>query len=239
MSSDLPANGPDPSTDPSGAPTGIYRLAWGFYLVLAVAAVVWIGSSHGSIPLALFVDPASWWIDAILGVLAGLALVALWDVGRHLLPAMRRLEEALAEQIGPLDPAEALALALISGFAEELFFRGAVQSSWGFLWATAIFTAMHWGRARVFRWWTLFAFVAALVFGGLTAYRGNISAAVISHTLVNGINLYRLSVRHLAGDGSVAKAPSPEPERDLLDSADAGQAPPRSGDRDPAAKERE
>ena len=106
---------------------------------------------------------------------------------------MRELEHVLANLMGRLDASEALVLAIISGFAEELFFRGAVQSSWGFYWATLIFTLMHSGSGRAFRWWTLFAFVAALVFGGLTVYRGSIMAAVVAHTVVNSINLRRLA----------------------------------------------
>ncbi len=185
---------------------GIYRLAWTFYLVLAIAGVIWIGTSQGSIPLALFIDTASWWLDLGLGLIAGLGLVALWNAGRQFVPAMRELEKVLAKQIGPLDPSEALALALISGFAEELFFRGAVQTSWGWGWATVIFTLMHSGSGRAFRWWTLFAFAAALVFGGLTFYRGSILASVVAHTVVNSINL-----RRLAEIGAIDLLDSPEP----------------------------
>ncbi len=188
MSNEPPADG---SQDPAER-FGLYRVAWWFYLVLAVAGVVWIGSSQGSIPLALFVDTTRWWVDVGLGLAAGLALVGVWDVGRRFVPAMRELEAMLAEHLGDLDPSEALAMALISGFAEELFFRGAVQTSWGWGWAVVIFTLMHSGSGRPFRWWTLFAFVAAVVFGGLTVYRGNILAAVVAHVTVNAINLRRL-----------------------------------------------
>jgi CAAX protease family protein len=186
----------DPPTDSRQDPANrvsIYRVAWTFYLVLAIAGVIWIGTSQGSIPLALFVDPAAWWLDLGLGLAGGLGLVALWDLGRRYVVAMRELEKALAQQIGLLDPSEALALAVISGFSEELFFRGAVQTSWGWAWATAIFTLMHFGKGRVFRWWTVFAFVAALVFGGLTLHRGTILAAVVAHTVVNAVNLRRLA----------------------------------------------
>ena len=154
--------------------------------------MIWIGSSRGSIPLALFVDPVRWWLDVGLGLAGGLTLVALWEGGRRSVAAMRELEAMLAEHLGDLSPSEAVALALISGFAEELFFRGAVQSSWGWGWAVVIFTLMHSGSGRAFRWWTLFAFVAALVFGGLTLHRGNILAAVVAHVTVNAINLRRL-----------------------------------------------
>ncbi len=172
---------------------GLYPLAWAFYLVLAIVGVIWIGSSRGAVPLGLFIDPSSWGLDLGLGLISGLGLVVLWDRGRQVLPAMRELERVLARQIGPLDPSEVLALALISGFAEELFFRGAMQSSWGWAWTTVIFALMHTGSGRVFRWWTFFAFVAGLVFGGLTFYRGNILAAIVAHIVVNAINLRRLA----------------------------------------------
>ena len=192
MPSELPTeSGQEPTNGFS-----IYRVAWTFYLVLAIAGAIWIISSRGSISLALFFDPESWWLDLGLGVVAGLGLVAVWDLGRRFIPAMRELEQALAEQIGPIDPSEALAMALISGFAEELFFRGAVQGSWGMAWATVIFTLMHSGQGKIFRWWTAFAFVAALVFGGLTFYRGTILAAVIAHIVVNAINLTRLAAEY-------------------------------------------
>ncbi len=198
MSLESPAGGSQPPTEQ----LGLYRLAWWFYLLLAIAGVIWVGTSQGSIPLALFLDTGGWWIDAGLGLAGGLMLVVLWEAGRQLVPAMRDLERILAEQIGPLDPSETLVLALISGFAEELFFRGAVQTSWGFGWATVIFTLMHSGSHRAFRWWTLFAFVAALVFGGLTVHRGNILAAVIAHTTVNAINLRRLALASHSSTGS-------------------------------------
>lgn len=195
----------DPQTDSPHDPAdslSIYRVAWTFYLVLAVAGAIWIISTQGSLPLALFIDPEGWWLDLGLGLAAGLGLVALWDLGRRAVPAMRELEHALAEQIGPLDPSEALAMAVISGFAEELFFRGAVQTSWGMAWATVIFTLMHFGKGRIFRWWTAFAFVAALVFGGLTLQRGTILAAVVAHTVVNAVNLRRLAADAVAREAA-------------------------------------
>ena len=190
MPTDLPS---DRSKDPDSQ-SGFYRLAWTFYLLLAIAGVIWIGSSQASIPLGLFIDPTSWWSDLALGLIGGFGLLALWTAGCHLVPGVRQLEEVLADHIGAIDHSEAFALALISGFSEELFFRGAVQTSWGWAWATVIFTLMHSGPGRVFRWWTLFAFVAALVFSGLTHYRGSILAAVVAHTVVNAVNLRRLAV---------------------------------------------
>lgn len=175
------------------APGGFYRLAWGFYLVLAIAGVSWVAARSGEIPLGLFVDRRSWWVDVALGAAAGAALVAVWEVGRRSTVAVGELEEHLRGMLAGLDPAETQALALLSGFAEELFFRGAMQSAWGWGWAAVVFTALHVGPGVTYRVWTAFAFVAGLLFAGLTLWRGNILAAVVAHVLVNAVNLRRLA----------------------------------------------
>lgn len=83
---------------------------------------------------------------------------------------------------------------MLSGFAEELFFRGAVQGSWGFVWATLLFALMHTGPDRAFRLWTLFALLAGALFGGLMLWRGNLLAPVTAHFVVNAVNLRRIAV---------------------------------------------
>ncbi len=104
----------------------------------------------------------------------------------------RELERQLGKLLGPLQPAEVVALALLSGFAEELFFRGAMQASWGFLITTALFALIHTGPGPAYRLWTLFAAVAGLVLGGLMLWRECLLAPVVAHVLVNGVNLGRL-----------------------------------------------
>lgn len=169
-----------------------YRLAWFFYLALAVSGIIWIGLSQGRLSLDLFMDRTTWWLDLLLGCTAGSALVLLWNASSKYWPTMRRLEEMLADNIGELDKAEAHSLALISGFSEELFFRGAMQLSLGCFWTTVIFTALHSGPQRSFLWWTFFALLAGTLFSALTLYRGNIFAAVVAHALINAVGLRRL-----------------------------------------------
>ncbi len=106
---------------------------------------------------------------------------------------MRIVESTLAEYLGALDAPMVISLAIISGFSEELFFRGAVQTSFGWIAATILFALVHSGPHRAFRWWTLFALVAGLLFSGLTLVRGNLMAAILGHITVNGINLWLLS----------------------------------------------
>ena len=168
------------------------RLAWLFYLVLALAGSLWIGLRQGRIPLRLFVDPSRWWLDAAVGAAAGGALLACWEALRRLLPAARGLEERLGEVLGGLTTPQAIALAALSGFSEELFFRGAVQGAVGWLAASLLFALLHSGPGRELRLWTLFALCAGLLFGTLMLWRGNLLAPALAHFLVNAVNLYRL-----------------------------------------------
>lgn len=171
----------------------IYRLAWIFYLVLALGGAVWLGAQEGVIGIHLFVDPDTWWIDLGIGLATGSLLILVWHLGRQALPAARQLEEELAELLGPLKMSEVVGLALLSGFAEELFFRGAMQGAWGWLPATVLFALLHAGPGAAYRSWTAFAAIAGLAMAGLMIWRGNLLAPVVTHVLVNGINLGRLS----------------------------------------------
>lgn len=179
----------------------LYRVAWSVYLVLAIAGAVWLGlASEGGLALEQLVDPAGWWVDLVWGLGAGAALLALWLAGRTLLPMARELEEAIAELLHGLSPSDALALALISGFAEELFFRGAVQGSFGVVAATVLFALLHTGPGRPFLLWTAFALVAGAAFGALALHRGNLLAPVTAHVTVNAVNLVRLTRREAEPD---------------------------------------
>ncbi len=151
-----------------------------------------MGWREGAIRATLFVDPQSWWLDACVGLAVGGLLVGLWRVSRGRLASARELERQLAELLGPLGRHEIVALALLSGFAEELFFRGAVQGAWGWFPATVLFTLLHTGPGSAFRAWTVFAGVAGLALAGLMLWRGNLLAPILAHVVVNVVNLDQL-----------------------------------------------
>lgn len=176
----------------------LYRFAWGLYLFLALAGAIWIGFQKGVIPLSLFLDTRHWWLDLGLGLGAGLLLLGLWAVAERIFPLARDLEAKLAQALGPLSGSEAIALAVLSGFAEELFFRGALQGTVGLVGATILFGLLHTGPGKELRLWTLFALLAGGVLGLLMHWRGNLLGPVTGHFLVNAVNLRRLAGR--AGD---------------------------------------
>lgn len=117
----------------------------------------------------------------------------LWEGVRRLSAQARELEQRLSEILGPLPREEALGLALLSGLAEEVFFRGAVQLSWGYLPATLLFALLHTGRSKPFAVWTVSALVAGAALGGLMLWRGNLLAPIVAHAVVNAVQLQRLT----------------------------------------------
>ncbi len=171
----------------------VYRVALGFYLVLAVGAVVWLGWRGGRVGLDLFVDPATWWKDCAVGLGVAVILLGGWNLAGRKFDSIGLLENRIKEILGPMAVEEALGLALISGFSEELFFRGAVQGAWGWIPATAIFALLHSGPGTEFRPWTLFAAVAGLCLAGLMLWGGNLLAPTVCHVTVNAISLARLA----------------------------------------------
>jgi len=171
----------------------IYHVALGFYLVLAVGAVVWLGSSRGVRALDLFLDTTTWWRDCAVGLGFAAILLGGWNLAGRKFDSIGRLEARIKEILGPLTVEEAVGLALISGFTEELFFRGAVQGAWGWVASTAIFALLHSGPGAEFRPWTLFAAVAGLCLAGLMLWSGNLLAPIVCHVAVNAVSLARLA----------------------------------------------
>ena len=88
-----------------------------------------------------------------------------------------------------LSSAEIFFLALASGFAEELFFRGAMQPVVGLIVTSLVFGAAHTGPKRVFLVWSIWAFVMGLAFGLIFEATGVLWGPVLSHVLINDRNM--------------------------------------------------
>lgn len=196
-------------------PGQLYRFAWIFYLAMALVGIVWIGVREKRIPAALFLgeDPH---IDLGLGLAAGVLLQVSWWLVERLSTLARRLQDELRLRLGPITRSEVIALALLSGFAEEFLFRGAVQGSWGFVVATFLFGLLHMGPGATLRLWGGFALLAGAVFGGLMLWRANLVAPITAHVVVNTIGLWRLGPQRLGPQeaGLEHDPPPPESERE-------------------------
>ncbi len=132
-------------------------------------------------------------MSMIMGIVCGLALVLGTMAAEHFWPPMRTLAVELIGLIGDTSWPRAVALALMSGIAEEALFRGPIQAVLG-IWLTAgLFALLHGGGKRRYMAWTAFALVGACVFGALADYFHSIWPAAVAHIVVNAINLRRLA----------------------------------------------
>ena len=165
-----------------------------FYGFLVLAATVWLFALKGRIG-ALFTT-ANPLLDVGLGLGAGLVLAgACWALP-SIWPTARELEKEFGWILGEQRKWEVVVLALVSGFAEEYFFRGAMIAAAGPIVTTLLFGALHWPVNWSFRMWPFLALGAGLVFAMEVRVTGGIVAPIITHALVNGVNLWRITAKY-------------------------------------------
>ena len=175
------------------------RIAGYFYIAMAGSAMAinWVRG----VPLM----PLEWTDRLPPALLAALAFAAL-TVGfsRYVEDRFswaRELHAFFRQKLGPLDTKEVLTLALASGLAEEMLFRGMLQPAFcamlgsdfaGWFITTTAFAILHVARKELWPW-TLFAFVIGGLLGGLQLYSGNVLAPALLHVVVNTLNLKRIA----------------------------------------------
>lgn len=169
-----------------------------FYGVMGCIALVWRMRTPGA---SIFhpagneatLDGLGFAIGA--GVLLGLAAVA----SSEWMTRATKLGEALADTLGEslvgLSTADAILLAIVSGTAEEMFFRGAVQPAVGLVWASVLFGACHFLPRKELALWSLWAVAMGAALGALFEWTGHLAAPIAAHIVINGVNLPRLARR--------------------------------------------
>lgn len=189
-------------------PASIVRMGLFFYGAMGIAALLWRMATPGDSILHPSPDAAAraWSMPAAFGVglLAGLAALAVSEALTRWTALGKALSRLLAESIGPLDRANAWLLAVASGLAEEMFFRGALQPKVGIVLASVLFGAAHFLPRRELALWSVYAIGIGLGLGALYEWTGQLVAPVAAHVLVNGVNLPRLAAG-AKGPGSVAE----------------------------------
>jgi membrane protease YdiL (CAAX protease family) len=197
------------------APSPPGRLSPGRALVLYAifAAVAWGASAWildrppltspeaaGLLPLHL---RAAW------GAGVGVAVVLLDMALERLIPALRRMGEAMREVIGPLTTPHAVLYAVTSALGEELLFRGFAQAWLGIIPASLFFGLLHIGPDRRLWPWPLLACAMGFAFGALFDYTGDVLAPVLAHFTINYFGFMRLRRAHQVK----APPPSSDPPR--------------------------
>jgi len=174
-------------------PSALVRMALRFYGLLFLAAWLWRTAWLGEPLLHAGPEAAARGVDPLRDGAAGLLAAGIVIGLSHQLTAHTRggraLADGLARLLGPLETRHVVVLALVSGIAEEAFFRGALQPRVGLVWASLVFGLAHFVPRPEFRLWTVFSVAAGFLLGFLFEATGNLVAPVVAHVVVNGVNL--------------------------------------------------
>jgi hypothetical protein len=190
---------PTEQDPPAPNPQGFVRSALIFYGLMGCAALLWRMAVSGQSILHPSIEAATDAMSLSGALLAGLG-VGLVAVGvSELLTRWSDLGEGLADLLGEglagIGIGDAILLALASGIAEEMLFRGALQPAVGLFWASVIFGACHFLPRKELALWSVYAVLMGFAFGWLYEWTGHLVAPIAAHVLVNGINLPRLARR--------------------------------------------
>lgn len=169
---------------------------YGLLLAAALALAAFRGASLCFRDAAAARAGPDWLRDPALGALTAAAAILASHVFTRRTRAGRELAQAFGALLGPLALRHCVVLALLSGVAEEAFFRGALQPLLGWALASLLFGLVHFVPRREFAVWTLFSIVAGGLLGGLYEWTGNLIAPVVAHVGINAVNLRWLALRY-------------------------------------------
>ncbi|MGQ0613991.1 MAG: lysostaphin resistance A-like protein [Planctomycetaceae bacterium] len=181
------------------------RTAVVFYLFLSLFALLYAGL-FGHLP-RIFGEHGPQSGSLLLAAGCALAVVAACHLADRLVPAMRRAGEAFARLVGAVTLPQALLLASVSGFGEELLFRGALWPHLGLWGSSILFGVVHILPVRALRFYPVVATLAGLGFGWLRRESGSVAPPMLAHFLVNALNLAWLGARMRRAEAAAASAP--------------------------------
>ena len=183
-----------------------------FYGGMAFLAVVWRAGIYGEPMFYASLEAEQQGFALVdnlgLGFFVGGVVVGISYVFTKLTTWGDQLARELARAIGPLSVPECLLMAAASGFAEELFFRGALQPRAGLVIASVLFGAAHFLPRREMLAWTGFAILIGLLFGWMFESTGNLIAPMVAHAVVNAVNL-PLLIHQYGGESDSAADEEP------------------------------
>jgi membrane protease YdiL (CAAX protease family) len=130
--------------------------------------------------------------DCVTGISAGLLLliinyVAIEYGSRYssFLRTIRRLiEEDVSQIFKHVNLVAVVLIAIVSGVAEELFFRGVLQAQIGIWLTSVIFGLAHiWKKTAVL--YGIYATIIGLLFGGMYMWSGSLWVPMLAHVVNN------------------------------------------------------
>ena len=168
------------------------------YLGLAAAGVAWSTlRGDASVWRLAGREDSQLLLGTVAGAMIGLGFVFASRLAVHRFEWARSLHRDMRALLGPLPDAEVVVLAAASALGEEIFFRGALLPAIGLSASSLVFALLHVGPKLRYLPWTIFSFVAGLMFGQLFLWSGDLTGAVVAHFTVNFLNLRFLSAQEM------------------------------------------
>ncbi len=168
-------------------PPTLLRAAYVFYGVTAMGAYAYAFFFGDT--TTLLGEATATGRDLGTGIALGLGIVLFCHGLYRISPYLRRASDALGALLGPIAPAQGILLGVVSGFSEELLFRGALWEHLGLWGSSLLFGLLHFIPVRALAFYPIFAFLAGVGMGVLRERTGSIWPPVATHVTVNAINL--------------------------------------------------
>jgi len=158
---------------------------------LLSAATVWSWVSGIQLGPAMAYRPEMLLIGCACGLALALSSLILFWLGKSV-GFLSNLRETILSEFAPLFSElswlDALLVAAVSGFCEEILFRGIIQSQCQLLVTSLIFGLFHCPSLKHLSY-GLWAFVAALFLGWIYILTGNLWVPILAHAVNNAISL--------------------------------------------------
>ncbi len=176
-------------------PVNPFKLIIMVYGATALIAFVLMAIIHGFRGALDIIDSPDPGRDMLIGAFIGIIVIFVSAVLGHKLPSMKKLETLLKDLVSPFNRLELLWMAVFSGFAEEMFFRGFLQPLTGLIIASVVFGIIHWPMKKEFLAWPVFAVIMGFILGTMMIWTEGLYAPITAHFLINAVNLQLLKKR--------------------------------------------
>ncbi|WP_434043171.1 MULTISPECIES: CPBP family intramembrane glutamic endopeptidase [Sorangium] len=178
----------------TGRTDATLRVASGYLVLAALATALAVGLQDGwpwihPSPWLSLRPPAALLVSAALGLTLAAGVVVMTRVAVARFVWARRLHADLRPVARELSLGQILLLAGLSSFGEELLFRGLLTPLLGVSLSALVFGLVHQMRGPS-RWvWVGWAVAVGAGLGAIFAATGSLVGPLLSHALVNAVNL--------------------------------------------------
>lgn len=163
---------------------------------LLLLATIWVHLAHiDLLPLLMLKDAWPILIGAASGVAMSLSSLVIAKFARKYkdrFPFLSGFDELVSTMLQPLfkeaTPLDIFLIAFSSGFCEEVFFRGVLQTQLGLVPAAVIFGLVHCG-GKQYLIYVIWAMLAGLLFGVLLQVSGGLWLPITMHVVNNLVSI--------------------------------------------------